>query len=223
MARALRLNDDERHYLFTVAGHNAAQQWGDATHVAPTLMRVLDRLSDTPAMVISDLGEVLVQNDLAAALFGDSTGYTGWTRSMIYRWFTDPAERLHYPEGDRSRQSRAHVANLRAVYGSLGPQSRAGRLIEVLQEASEEFTRLWARQEVAKRFADHKTVMHPELGAIEVDCQVLFTEDQAQALLVLTAPPRSEGAAKLELLAALGRERWTAGTPPHAHSAHDQF
>ena len=85
MARALRLNDDERHYLFTVAGHNAAQQWGDATHVAPTLMRVLDRLSDTPAMVISDLGEVLVQNDLAAALFGDSTGYTGWTRSMIYR------------------------------------------------------------------------------------------------------------------------------------------
>jgi hypothetical protein len=42
----------------------------------------------------------------------------------------------------------------------------------------------------------------------ELDCQVLFTEDQSIALLVLTAPPRTEGYEKLQLLAVLGQERF---------------
>ena len=210
LARALRLTGDERDYLFRVAGHNAPAPVTAAAHVAPALLRVLDRLSDTPALILSSLGETLVQNRMAAALFGDQEGYTGLARSEIYRWFTDPAERLRYPEDDRDRQSRAQVANLRAAYGSMGPWSRAGELVRALAKASPEFAGLWDRHEVAKRFEDHKILLHPELGAIEVDCQVLFTEDQSQALLVLTAPPRSEGYEKLQLLAVLGQERFAA-------------
>ena len=208
LARALRLTGDERDYLFQIAGHNPPTPATAATHVAPALLRVLDRLSDTPALILSNLGETLVQNRMADALFGDKSGYTGLARSEIYRWFTDPAERLRYPEHDRDRQSRAQVANLRAAYGSMGPRSRAGELARALQKASPEFAALWERHEVAKRFEDHKTLIHPELGPIEVDCQVLFTEDQSQALLVLTAPPRTEGYEKLQLLAVLGQQRF---------------
>jgi MmyB-like transcription regulator ligand binding domain len=68
----------------------------------------------------------------------------------------------------------------------MGPKSRAGELVRALQKAGTEVAGLWDRHEVAKPFADHKTLIHPELGRIEVDCQVLFTEDQSQALLVLT-------------------------------------
>ena len=161
---------------------------------------------------MSNLGETLVQNRMADALFGDKSAYTGLARSEIYRWFTDPAERLRYPEDDRDRQSRAQVANLRAAYGSMGPRSRAGELARALQQASPEFAALWARHEVAKRFEDHKTLIHPELGPIEVDCQVLFTEDMSQALLVLTAPPRTEGYEKLQLLAVLGQQRFAEAT-----------
>ncbi|MET8909172.1 helix-turn-helix transcriptional regulator [Micromonospora sp. NPDC004551] len=214
LARALRLTRDERDYLFRVAGHNAPASVSAATHVAPALLRVLDRLADTPALILSNLGEVLVQNRMADALFGDRSGHTGLARSEIYRWFTDPAERSRYPEEDRDRQSRAQVANLRAAYGSMGPQSRAGELVRALQKASPEFAELWERHEVAQRFADHKTLIHPELGPIELDCQVLFTEDQSQALLVLTAPPRSEGHEKLQLLAVLGTQRFPADTTP---------
>jgi transcriptional regulator with XRE-family HTH domain len=210
LARALRLTNDERDYLFQVAGHSAPTAAAmAATHVAPALLRVLDRLSDTPALILSNLGETLVQNRLADALFGDKSGYTGLARSEIYRWFTEPAERLRYPEHDRGRQSRAQVANLRAAYGSMGPRSRAGELARALQKASPEFAALWERHEVAKRFEDHKVLIHPELGPIEVDCQVLFTEDQSQALLVLTAPPRTEGYEKLQLLAVLGQQSFT--------------
>ncbi|NJP31989.1 helix-turn-helix transcriptional regulator [Micromonospora thermarum] len=208
LARALRLTDNERDYLFQVAGRNAPASVPATTHVAPALLRVLDRLDDTPALILSNLGETLVQNRMAEALFGDKSAYTGLARSEIYRWFTMPDERLSYPEDDRDRQSRAQVANLRAAYGSMGPRSRAGELVRALLKASKEFAELWDRHEVGTRFADHKTLVHPQLGPIELDCQALFTEDQSQALLVLTAPPRSEADEKLRLLSVLGHERF---------------
>ncbi|WP_103349630.1 helix-turn-helix transcriptional regulator [Amycolatopsis sp. CA-128772] len=210
LARALRLSNDERDYLFEVAGRTAPSPSATAAHVAPALLRVLDRLSDTPALILSNLGEVLVRNRLAEALYGGPAEHTGLARSEIYRWFTDPRERLIYPEHDRDRQSRALVANLRAAHGSMGPRSRAGDLVRALTRESEEFARLWERHEVAKRFEDHKVLVHPQLGEIEVDCQALFTEDQSQALLVLTAPPRTEAFEKLQLLAVLGNERFDA-------------
>ncbi|WP_433174934.1 helix-turn-helix transcriptional regulator [Actinoallomurus sp. CA-150999] len=209
LARALRLTDDERAYLFRVAGRGVPDSVSTTPHVAPALLRVLDRLDDTPALILSNLSETLVQNRMAAALFGDESGHTGLARSGTYRWFTDPTERLRYLEADRDRQGRAQVAQLRAAYGSMGPQSRAGELVRALQKASAEFAELWDRHEVANRFEDHKTLIHPELGAIEVDCQALFTEDQSQALLVLTAAPNTEGHEKLQLLAVLGRQRFT--------------
>ncbi|GAA3826491.1 MULTISPECIES: helix-turn-helix transcriptional regulator [Amycolatopsis] len=208
LARALRLTATERDYLFRIAGRNAPTPVVAAAHVAPALQRVLDRLSDTPALILSNLGEVLVQNSMADALYGDRSHLTGWARSEIYRWFTDPAERRIYPEHDRGRQGRALVAGLRAALGSMGPQSRAGELVRVLTKASPEFAELWERHEVAKRFVDHKVLVHPQLGDIEVDCQVLFTEDQSQMLLVLTAPPRTEAAEKLQLLGVVGTERF---------------
>ncbi|MEU6646920.1 helix-turn-helix transcriptional regulator [Saccharomonospora sp. NPDC046836] len=208
LARSLRLSDDERDYLFRMAGRNAPSPVLGATHVAPALMRVLNRLSDTPALILSNLGETLVQNRLAEALYGDRSGYTGLARSEIYRWFTDPAERRIYPEDDRDRQSRALVANLRAAHGSMGSRSRAGELVRALRRESTEFAELWERHEVAKRFADHKILVHPRLGEIEVDCQALFTEDQSQALLVLTAAPHTEAFEKLQLLGVLGHEQF---------------
>lgn len=210
LARALRLTADERDYVFRVAGHPAPDCLMGAPHVAPGLLRVLDRLDDTPALILTSLGETLVANRPAVALFGDHTARTGWDRSDIHRWFTDPAAREIYPPEDRDRQSRALVANLRAAYGLMGQRSRAGELVRVLRAASDEFARIWDRQEVARRFEDHKTRVHPELGPLAVDCQALFTEDLSQTLLVLTAPPRTEAWEKLRLLAVLGEQRFAA-------------
>jgi hypothetical protein len=67
---------------------------------------------------------------------------------------------------------------------------------------------MWERHEVAHRFEDHKTLVHPEVGRIEVDCQALFTEDQSQALLVLTPAPGSEAEEKIRLLAVLGHQNF---------------
>ena len=59
-------------------------------------------------------------------------------------------------------------------------------------------------------YADHEVLVHPELGEIEVDCQVLFTEDRAPALLVLTPQPRSAAEEKIRLLGVLGSQRFAS-------------
>ncbi len=209
IARALRLNLDERDHLFRIAGHNPPTRMLRTDHVAPGLMRVFDRLDDTPAMVVSDLGEALVQNRLAMALIGDHTKLAGPARFAVYRWFTDPAERRRYPERDHEYQSRIQVASLRAAAG-LRPDQRASALVEALRAASPEFVEIWDRHEVNVRESDHKTLVHPELGEIEVDCQKLFTDNRAQMLLVFTGRPGSEGYEKLQLLSVLGNQQFVS-------------
>lgn len=207
LARALRLTPDERDYLYRICGHSAPDRAVFTAYVHPGLLRVLDRLSDTPAFVVSVLDEVLVQNDASRALLGDARELTGLQRSGIYRWFADPeTERRRYPEEDHPRQSRALVAALRAAVGMLGQRSRAGEIVRELASHSPEFAELWRVHEVRRRFEDHKVLVHPELGPIEVDCQALFTEDESQALVVLTAAPGTDAASKLELLRVLGAQ-----------------
>jgi hypothetical protein len=66
---------------------------------------------------------------------------------------------------------------------------------------------MWELQEVAQRYGDCKTSLHLELGRIEVDAQVLFTENRAQTLVVLTTSPGSESQSKLELLSVIGSQQ----------------
>ena len=210
ITRALRLTMDERDHLFRLAGHSAPSRRRSSDHVGPALLRVLDRLDDTPAMVISDLGEMLAQNRLCMSLLGDESVYTGLARSAFYRWFTDPAARLRYPERDHAHQSRVQAAGLRSALAAGGRDSRAAEIVRRLEAESPEFVQVWQRHEVTARFDDHKTLVHPEVGEIDVDCQVMFNENQAQALLVLTAEPGSESYRRLQLLAVIGQQQFAA-------------
>ena len=110
IARGLHLSLDERDHLFVLAGHHAPRRSLRSDHVNPGMMRILDRLSDTPAEVISGIGETLIQTRLAVALVGDQTKYTGMARSLTYRWFSDPASRSIYPEEDHPIHRRVFTA-----------------------------------------------------------------------------------------------------------------
>lgn len=135
----LRLSPDERDHLFLLAGHATPGRVSRTNHVAPAVLRVLDRLEDTPAQVVTDLAETLAQ-----------TRFTGPARSMIYRWFTDPGSRSVYPEADQDRHARS----------TQGPRSTA--VIRQLQASSPEFTHLWDQHEVGFQHDDSKTIVRRE-------------------------------------------------------------
>ncbi len=204
IARGLRLNLDERDHLFRLAGHGTPRRTALSEHVSPGTMRILDRLADTPAQVMTDLGETLVQTPAARALFGDETRFTGHARSVVHRWFTDPAARDHYPLEDHAALSRSFTADARAVLARHGPGSRASALVDDLLGRSEEFATIWRDHEVRVTHARHKRLQHPEVGVMELACQVMVDPATGHSLLVLTAAPGTESHEKLALLSVLG-------------------
>ncbi|MER7403361.1 helix-turn-helix transcriptional regulator [Streptomyces sp. NPDC000070] len=210
LARALRLSDDERSHLFHLAGHRPPPADGVARLARAGLIRMLDLLGDTAALVLSDLGEVLAQNRAALLLTGDHTGFSGDRRYIVYRWFTDPAARAACPPEDQEYYARQLVADLRAAAGRRSGDSTVAGLVDRLQAASADFRRLWTEHEVAVRRADRKTFLHPGVGRLLMDCETLVTPDQGQQLLVLT-PADAETRERLELLRVLGIQEFPTG------------
>jgi transcriptional regulator with XRE-family HTH domain len=209
IARALHLSLDERDHLFRLAGHNVPERTLRANHVNPGLMRIIDRLTDTPAQIMGGLGETLIQTPLARALLGDETRFTGLARSAAYRWFSDPDARTVYPPEEHDTFSRVVVSDLRTATTREGPASAAAELVQRLLAESPEFAELWAAHLVGVGHDRRKRIKHPELGILELDCQRVFDADQGQILLVFTATPGSDSAEKLRLLSVIGEQRMT--------------
>ncbi|MFC8520313.1 helix-turn-helix transcriptional regulator [Streptomyces sp. NPDC057257] len=222
LARALRLNGDERDHLFRLAERPIPPPaHGPSAHVQPALLGLLDRLSNTPARVITDLHETLVENDLARNLLGTSPAHRGPAASFVYRWFTDPHARERYPLEDHPHHSRVFAADLHAAAARRGRDAEVTKMIAVLRRRSREFAALWDTHDVAVRRMDHKKIIHPTLGIIELDCYNLLSEDGRQRLLWFTAPPGSRGAEQLELLSVIGTQDLSPaqGTPPQRMTA----
>ena len=202
LARALRLSLDERDHLYRLAGHNAPARTVGGTHVSPAMMRILDRLQDTPAQVMSGVGETLVQTPAARALLGDETTYEGLTRSVLYRWFTRDDARQVYPVDEHAMISRSYVAGARMGYARDGAGSQSAHIVENLLTVSTEFAELWKQHDVDQPRELNKSVTHPKLGVLRLQCQVLYDTAQLHTLLVFTAEPGSPSHAKLAALGA---------------------
>jgi transcriptional regulator with XRE-family HTH domain len=212
LARALKLSPSERDHLFSLAGHSAPRRVLRDDQVSPAMMRIVERLSDTPAMVLSRFGETLLQTPSAVALFGDYTRFTGLSRYLVYRWFTDPAQREVYPPEDHGVRGRVFTVELRTVY-TADPTGIAGEIVEALLAVSPEFAEVWRLHEVdVTHHHDLKRYRHPELGELELHGRRLVDPDEGQELLVFLAQPGSPSEAKLErLIAAAGTGEETAG------------
>lgn len=212
LTRGLRLNEDERDHLFLLAGHQPPAGRQGSRHVAPGLLYLLDRLVDTPAQVLGDLGDLLAQNDMAEALFGCVCAVREQDRNIVWRWFTDPAVQAAYPKEEREHYSRLHVADLRAAFTrrtAHGAKDRAAtELLSRLRAASREFTELWERHEVAVRRSSRMRVHHPMVGLIELDCQTLLTPTEDQRLQIFTPPPGTSAIDHFELLRVIGHEQF---------------
>lgn len=81
-----------------------------------------------------------------------------------------------------------------------GPRS----LIADLRRESEPFRELWASHAVGFHKADTKTVHHPEVGTILLDCVTLAVPGGDLRITICSAAPGTEAAQQLALLATLG-------------------
>jgi len=204
LARALRLDRDERDYLFGLAGIVAPPVYGPAAHVEAALLALLDLLSGVPAQLFTDLYELVAQNDLAAALLAEPLSGTG-AASQVGRWFLDPdAARTRYPQATRDSMSRSYVADLRATSGRHPGDRRVDDLIAQLRRGSAEFAALWGAAAVHVHRSGPHQVLHPEVGLVDLECTGMLSTDGRHRLVWYAPSPGTEAAQQLQLLTVVG-------------------
>ncbi|MFF9174097.1 helix-turn-helix transcriptional regulator [Streptomyces sp. NPDC014793] len=213
LARALRLTDDERDHLFHLAGEEPPRRGTASAHVRQGLLLVLDRLYDSPAQVVTDCGTVLAQNALAKALVGDALARPPRERNLTRRFFLDPAARDLFPPEDRPAHAFDHVASLRAVAAARPDDPEPAALAAELRAASPEFARLWEAHEVSLRRPSSKRFVHPVVGLLELDCEVLLSHEGRQQLVIHTARPGTESYERLRLLQVVGLQDMAPSSP----------
>ncbi|MEE1942907.1 helix-turn-helix transcriptional regulator [Streptomyces sp. TRM 70361] len=209
LARALRLSGAERDHLFLLAGLAPPDLRTVPAHLTPSVQRLLDRLADTPVAVYDAAWTLLVVNPPYAALHGDPSEWRGSRRNGVWRHFLGPGSRVrHTPESRRAFES-ALVADLRATAGRYPADQGLRRLVAELRAHSDRFAELWDSGAVGRHETARKTVDHPQVGLVTLDCDVLTVSGSDLRVVVYTAEPGTEDAERLALLTVLGTQTLT--------------
>lgn len=205
LARALRLTDDERDHLFHLTGVSPPRRGHIVSTPRASTLRLLERINDLPAVLIDAKADVLAWNALAAALLGDFSAWPPGRRNVVWQRFLGGGGRVapNDPE-EEERTARESVASLRLAAARYPSDPGLRRLVNELRAGSPRFARLWDEGPVAERRSSRKTVHHPRLGTLVLDCDVLHVPDVDQRLIVYSAAPNTREAEALALLRVVG-------------------
>jgi transcriptional regulator with XRE-family HTH domain len=210
IGRALQLTDAERAHLHVLGGQPAEPPGppGPPPDVPDRVLDLIARLPDTAAVVLDAKYDVLAWNPLAAALLEDFSARPRRERNMIRRYFLHAdVPRRHYGIGDGGDFGRFAAGHLRAAAARY-PDDRATQdLVRELRRESPEFAALWTSPAVSSRRHLLKTVDHPRLGPIDLNCDILVVPERDQHVVLFTAEPGTPAHDALRLLAVIGLQQ----------------
>ncbi|MEU3188284.1 helix-turn-helix transcriptional regulator [Streptomyces sp. NPDC006923] len=214
IARALRLTGDERSHLFAVARPARTRPRPLAPQrVRPGLYRILETLSEVPALVVGRRTDVLATNALARALYTDFDALPHRERNMARFIFLDEGARTLYQDWEGI--ARTSVATLHLYAGQHPHDPQLAELIGELSLRDPDFRTWWADHDIQRRTYGSKHFHHPLVGDLSLDYEALaVTGDHDQVLGIYTAEPGTPSEQALSLLAA-----WT-GEPAAPHRPH---
>lgn len=211
IARALRLNDDERQHLFdlvTITQHRPARRQGsNRATVRPSIQKVLDSI-DAPALVQNARLDRIAFNRIGRALHSlpadgsrDQYNYATWL-------FLDSAAPRFHRDFDTAKHDV--VALLRAATAHDPYDRELIEIVGTLTTQSEEFSALWASHDVLRHRSGTKLLTHPNVGDLEFGYESFeLSTDSGLVMLVFTVEPHSPTAEAMQLLAS-----WAASTSP---------
>jgi len=204
LARALRLDDTERDHLLHLARLAEPRSGLVPTRITPGVQRLLDRFGDTPVSVFDAAWNLLEWNPLWAALMGDPSSWHGVERNIVWRAFTDVPSRVVLTDAELERWRSGLVADLRLICTRYPDDPSLAALVSELHRASERFAALWATGGVGVQAAARKTFLHPDVGYLTLDCDVLVVQGTDLRVVTYTAVPASPDAEALALVGVLG-------------------
>ncbi|MFE3826350.1 helix-turn-helix transcriptional regulator [Streptomyces sp. NPDC059092] len=178
LAHALQLDEAERTHLYDLA--RAATPSGrrptvTASRVRPTILRLLDSMTDVPAYVRNARFDILAANALGRALYApvfDSPLFArrGPVNSARFM-FLDPAGQEFWMDWEKGANDA--VAFLRTETGRAPHDKALTDLIGELTTKSDEFARRWARHDVKFHRSGVKNLHHPLVGDLTLPYEAM--------------------------------------------------
>jgi transcriptional regulator with XRE-family HTH domain len=214
VARALELDEAQTAYLLSLAGRTSDRPRRRAPQkLHPQMRRLLDQLTDSPALVLGRYLEVLGWNDMAAALIHDFGAVPEGRRNYIRLIFTDPRVQALFP--DWETVGRRCVASLRLEAVQFPDDPKLAQLVGELSLKHSDFREWWAARIVQSADTGTKTFRHPVAGDIPLDWQTLACPaDPEQHLTVYSAEPGTPAHQALRFLSS-----WAAEQAEHSPAA----
>ena len=144
LARSLRLSAVEHDHLFHLAGSPPPGPGRIRSAVRPSVLRLMDRFTDLPALLLDAKRDVLAWNASATALLGDFSALPQAERNMAWLRFAGRSSRVGSDDpAERERLDRALVSDLRAAAARYPDDPGLHRLVQDLRTRSADFERLW--------------------------------------------------------------------------------
>jgi transcriptional regulator with XRE-family HTH domain len=195
ISSTLRLSDEERDYLFTLAQNRPPPlAIGKPDKVAPAILRMIEAL-DVPALVMSLRWDVVAWNELYAKAIRDYSELPPDQRNLARILFTRPEYRID--EEEYEAMVRRVVPKLRVDYSQAGCDPDFEALIDELNEASSGFQRAWRDTTVMARSYGINVVRHATLGKISFEHTSYVPEGHPALRLVIYVPQDAAVAEKI--------------------------
>lgn len=185
LSRALRLDTDERAYLFDLAKQRQPNAGKPSTAPAPALAMLVHDLSPLPAMLVNHRYDILAWNREMARLIIDFDTLPPRHRNTMWLCLMEPSMRDFYVE--RERIIREGIADLRAAWAAHPEDQVLGDLIADFTRSAE-FERAWAQHDVKVNGRGAKPLRHPIVGQVVVNYEVLMPiQDPDQRIIIYRA------------------------------------
>jgi len=190
IAAALRLDADERDYLFMLAQHRPpppapVAASGDARQVTETMQRMIASVG-VPAIVMTERWDVLVWNDIHTAVFRDYSKVPPAQRNLLRILLLQEADRLDHDEFDA--MARRVVPKFRVDYSQSADPESFNDLVEDLCAASPTFKKLWECPDLATRSVGIHTVRHGALGTLTFEHSSYVPEGSPHLRIIIYSP-----------------------------------
>jgi len=205
IARALHLDEAERAHLFDLA--RAAVPAGPRAprrpapqQVRPSVRRILDSMTTTPAYVRNARLDILAANPLGTALFAPVLASPAQPANNARFLFLDPAAREFF--SDWERQAQDVVAMLRTEAGRSPHDKGLSNLVGELSTRDENFRTWWAAHNVRFHRTGVKRFHHPVVGDLTLTFEALdLAADTGLRISAYTAEPGTPSDDALKLFA----------------------
>jgi transcriptional regulator with XRE-family HTH domain len=229
IATALQCGDDERSYLFELAGEYPPQPGPKAVAPPANLQLLLDALDPDPAYVIGPRFDVIAWNASAADVFGDFGRYPDGLRNLLWILLTEPSMQDLFVEWERF--VRCLLAWFRRAYSKAPDEPKWTGLVMALERASPHFRAWWKLHEVATPPDWRKELRHVS-GPMALDPITLLVNSGSDLTIIAFTPAREtdtearlENLAKVRMANGTGRKNvaggyalWTKGSHSSAEA-----